>query len=93
MHDLGTLPGYANSIATGINSAGWIVGYCYNSETSGTVAFLYRNGAMINLNSISPSSSPWTITSATGINDQNQITGNVRLSDGRQRAYLLDILH
>src|SRR6185437_3824933 len=92
MKDLGTISGYKNSIATGIDSAGDVVGYAYNSDISVSHAFIYRNGVMTDLNKLAPANTGWTIVNAVGINDKNQITGTAANSTGRSLAYILAIL-
>ncbi|MGP0065391.1 MAG: PEP-CTERM sorting domain-containing protein [Isosphaeraceae bacterium] len=68
--------GSFESQALGINSAGIIVGemqasYFYNPWH----AFMLDNGKVIDLNSLLPPGSPWTLVAATGINDLGQIIG------------------
>jgi probable HAF family extracellular repeat protein len=50
-------------------------------------AFLY-SGSMLDLNSLLPPGSGWTLVDATGINNAGQITGT-GLSQGQVRAFLL----
>ncbi len=84
MTDLGTM-GTGSSQAFGINSQGVVVG-----QFGGTTAFVYANGVMIDLNSLLPANSGWTLTSAQGINDAGQIVGFGSSADGAARAFLLD---
>ena len=88
MQALGTLGGPTNnSYATAINNRSWVVGY--SDMPSGTnQAFLWRNGEMVNLNSLIPPLSGWVLTTATGINDHNEIVGT-GLFQGQSRAYML----
>ncbi len=88
MQDLGTLDRVTdNSEATAINDQGWVVGF--STTSSGTnQAFLWRNGTMLNLNSLISSNSGWVLTDASGINEHNEIVGT-GLFQGQQRAYLL----
>jgi probable HAF family extracellular repeat protein len=53
-------------------------------------AFLYSNGAMIDLNSLLLPGSGWTLSSATAINDSGQIVGYGINPSGQQHAFLLD---
>jgi probable HAF family extracellular repeat protein len=81
MRDLGTLGGQS-STATCINNRGEVVG---SSETAagGQVAFLYRGGQMLDLNTlITPNSAP-PLASATSTNDAGQIVARVNANGGR----------
>src|ERR1017187_8441589 len=72
--DLGTMPGYSSSIATGINNRGQIVGYCNtgNNWDSTSQAFLYYSfGYMQGLGSLPGLTSSF----ATGINDNGFVVG------------------
>lgn len=68
--DLGTLPGFETSEATGINDSGEVVGNAYAID--GTEhAFLYSDGKMTDLGTLGG-----TYSEASGINDAGQILGN-----------------
>ena len=90
MKDLGILPGLPWTSATGVSSSGVIVGNVYNKpDYDGphydTFAYVYRDGAMKNLNALIPPSS-FTLLTALGINDAGQILctdGQV----GQERAH------
>jgi probable HAF family extracellular repeat protein len=78
MHDLGTLSGYTQSWAYGINNSGQIVGYCAAwDEYKEDAAFLYTNGTMVKLNSLLTGASAvgWDLRVAYSINDSGQIVG------------------
>jgi len=95
MKDLGTLPGMPNSVATGINANGDIVGYAYNDANLATQgmtehAFLYRNGVMYDLNTLFASIG-WTLGSANGINDSDQIVGGGTNPSGFSRPFLVSV--
>src|SRR4051812_33045275 len=48
--DLGVLPGYDTSVATGLNDQGDVVGYCMGPSDSYGSAVVWRNGsAPVNL--------------------------------------------
>jgi probable HAF family extracellular repeat protein len=74
MQDLGTLGG-VNSEGMAINASGQVVG---TSETaSGSeLAFLYTDGQMLDLNTLVAADLGWTLTDATGINDNGLIVAN-----------------
>lgn len=76
--DLGTLPGYLSSDATGINSNGQIVGYSTGSNGQ-PQAFLYSGGSMQGLGTFSASQS---CSVATGINNAGQVVGYTQQSYG-----------
>jgi probable HAF family extracellular repeat protein len=87
--DLGVLNMATSSIAYGINDLGQIVGS--STLASGdTHAFFIPSlsGMMIDLNTLLGPGSAWVLNTATGINDQGQITGT-GLIDGHEHAYVL----
>jgi len=86
--DLGTLDG-ASSHAYGINAFDQIVGTATTARGD-SHAFLYRDGAMTDLNSLLPTGSPWTLTEARGINDAGQIVGTGTIN-GQEHAFLLTL--
>jgi probable HAF family extracellular repeat protein len=83
VRDLGTLNG-GNSYAYGLDNSGDVVG------TSGSQAFLYQNGVMLDLNLLTDSGSGWTLTQAYAINSVGEIAG-AGLFNGVEHAYLLDL--
>jgi probable HAF family extracellular repeat protein len=93
--DLGNLGGPAQ--ANAINDEGEVVGSSSLSPSCGgggsncTVdAFLYENGAMIDLNTLLPPNSGWQLTSGLAINDEGQIAG-YGLYNGQTLGFLLDL--
>jgi len=80
--DLGTLTGAEESKAFGVNDLGMIVG------TSGDHALLDFLGSMIDLNTLIPANSGWTLTTANGINDLGEIVGT-GLHNGIKRGFIL----
>ncbi len=86
--DLGTLPGIPGSLANGINNKGQVVGFS-DDFNGNTVALLWRNGVMTDLNTVIPPNSPLFLLEALSINDRGQIAGFGQLSDGEHRGFLL----
>jgi probable HAF family extracellular repeat protein len=80
--DLGTLPGFSKSTATGVNGAGEVVGWSFDSSIAH--AFLYRDGMMTDLGTLGQETSL-----AWAINEARQIVGDVRsYATGFMRAFL-----
>ncbi len=82
MNDLGVIFGN-NSRANGFNNGGVIVGTCWDSEEipwekRGFVRF---DEALIDLTTLLPNGSEWTVLEAKDINDAGQIVGRGRLGD------------
>jgi probable HAF family extracellular repeat protein len=71
-----------------INDLGQIVGSSPLQDGSRR-AVLYENSVPIDLNSLIPSGSGWTLEYATSINDQGQIVGIGTSPDSIDRAFLL----
>lgn len=74
MTNLGTIDGYSESVASGINSSGQIVGTAMNDLPYPMLdnrAFLYSNGTMTNLGVLSG----YDCSSVSSINDYGQISG------------------
>ncbi|HZP07028.1 MAG TPA: choice-of-anchor D domain-containing protein [Terracidiphilus sp.] len=88
MHDIGSLEGgYAEG--KGINNLGQITGI---SEIAGgqSRAFLYTPAnEMLDLNTLIPSNSGWTLLYAFAINDAGQITGSGIDPNGNRNAFVL----
>jgi probable HAF family extracellular repeat protein len=90
--ELGTLGG-DHSFAFGINAAGDIVGYAALPDEGGWPgvdhAFLYRDGVMVDLNSVLAEESPEVeLLIAEGIGDDGSIVGTA-IVDGYRHAFLL----
>ncbi len=73
MIDLGALGGTV-SFPFAMNSRGHVIGDS-EDEIGFPVPFLYRNGQMVNVNSLLPPDSGWVIETALYINDAGQIAG------------------
>jgi probable HAF family extracellular repeat protein len=99
--DLGTLPGYQNSIATAINNVGQVVGYASlpedwlpeNRTDQFRRAFVYdhRTGVMTDLNELIPRESGWYLVDAFDINDSGQIVGRGFIG-GEMHAFVLTLI-
>jgi probable HAF family extracellular repeat protein len=76
------------SAALGINNSGQAVGYAL-AGTAPQRAFLYTNGVRVDLNTLIPPNTGWTLSSATAINDAGQIAGNGQIN-GQFHAFRLD---
>jgi uncharacterized membrane protein len=94
--DLGAISGAVSTQATGINIAGQIVGTAIFPITSyhpfkpgKHVGFIHNNSALVDLNTMIPSNSGFTITDAVGINDSGQILCNATNTSGYEHAVLL----
>jgi probable HAF family extracellular repeat protein len=77
--------------AYGINNLGQVVGGFHPDQATTTWhAFLSNNGqTSVDLNTLIPSSSKWTLTTATGINDKGQIVSYGVDDAGTPHALLL----
>jgi probable HAF family extracellular repeat protein len=94
--DLGGYPGAVGTSASGINTAGQIIGVAGFKVTSyhpfipaRTIALLVRNGGLVDLDTLIPANSGFTLTRAIAINDSGEILCNAKNSAGHQRAVLL----
>lgn len=90
LHNLGGLAPNLNSSARDINNLGQIVGSARIGDGSGH-AFLYENGAMIDLNMLIDPASGWTILDAAAINELQQIAATACRGDVCQ-AVRLDLV-
>src|SRR5262249_5340857 len=89
MTDLGTLPGRPTSLANAINNTGQVVGFSQDPDGNNTVAVLWQNGVMANLNTLIPPGSHFFLQEALGINNRGQIIGTGVLPNGQVRGCLL----
>jgi probable HAF family extracellular repeat protein len=87
--DIGTLNSVlGSSVARDINTSGSIVGYSVGGSGN---AFLFKDGAMTDLNEVSAATPCWTLTEAQAINDKGQIAcyGVTQSDPGKLHACLL----
>jgi hypothetical protein len=89
-------PELQGTSATGVNSSGVVVDTAvfpvksYHPFRPGKhVGFVYRSGALVDLNTLVLSNSGFTITDAVGINDSGEIVCNAANSSGSQHAVML----
>ncbi len=88
MQDLQTVAGDYASSASGINDNGDVVGVSLDSSFNPR-AFLWRNGAMNDLNTLIPANSPLYLLTGCSINIHGEIVGlAVETSTGDLHAYL-----
>lgn len=88
MQALGTLGG-PGSGATGLNDAGHVVGWSDTAHDAEPHAFLYRDGRMLDLNTLPEvAAAGWRLVYAAAINNAGQIAGR-GIVNGQARAFLL----
>ena len=76
MMDIGTLPGAFATIAPcchALNSRDEVVGF--SIDGNGITAFVWRNGAIADLNALIPANSPLYLLNAQSMNDDGEIVG------------------
>jgi probable HAF family extracellular repeat protein len=73
--DLGHLQGDCFSGAQSINSYGEVVGDSFSCNFSNDRAFLWKNGSMVDLNTLIPPNPPLQLVASTDINDAGEIAG------------------
>jgi probable HAF family extracellular repeat protein len=77
-----------HSEAKDVNDSGLIVGNSQRTASSPAVATLWISGVPVDLNTLIPSGSGWTLLSAEGINAQGDIVGFGTFG-GSSRAFML----
>jgi probable HAF family extracellular repeat protein len=86
LDDLGTLGG-GSAEAHAVNAAGTIVGSA-DDAAGQRRAFIWRNGSMVDLNTLLPAGTGWVLETARAISDDGLIAGN-GTRNGEARAFLL----
>ena len=86
---MGTLPGRPASLANAIDNTGQVVGFSQDPDGNNTIAWLWQNGVMTDLNTLIPAGSPMFLIEALGINNRGQIIGYGSLPNGQVLGYLL----
>jgi probable HAF family extracellular repeat protein len=72
--NLGTLPGNFGRLASGINNQGVVVGSTWDSNFTCSRAFIYQNGMVTDLNTLTPANSNLYATTGNKINERGQIS-------------------
>jgi probable HAF family extracellular repeat protein len=76
-------------VAYGINDRDQVVGAANVADDGAHLhAFLWENGVLLDLNTLLPEKSGWTLEEARDINNRGQICGTGVLN-GRREAFLL----
>jgi len=96
--DLGAFTGAVASRATSINLTGQVVGTAFFPQTSyhppkpgKHVPFISTASGLVNLNTLIPSGSGFTLTDAVAINDSGQILCDATNASGSEHAVLLSL--
>jgi probable HAF family extracellular repeat protein len=94
MNDLGVVQQGYDAYTGGMNNVGEIVGFAQYADSSNTTnlpfGWLYTStGGFLNLNTLLPSTSGWTIRQATAVNDEGQITAS-GVRNGSNHGLLLN---
>ncbi len=87
MTKLAPLSGDSQSVAEGINNAGQIVGWS-GSSSSSTRAVLWENNTPVELQTLIPTDSGWSLKVGYKINNAGQITGYGTIN-GQDHAFLM----
>jgi probable HAF family extracellular repeat protein len=89
MHPLGTLPGDVSSVAISNNDAGYVAGLSLDADFNPR-AFLWQNGVMTDLNTLTPAEGSLFLLTACSINSSGQIIGlAMHKGTGELHGYLL----
>jgi len=94
--DLGGVAGASATHGTGINAGGQVIATAYYPVKSyhpfvpgKHVAYIVQNGALVNLNTLLPPNSGFTVTDSIAINDAGQVLCDALNTHGTERAVLL----
>lgn len=96
--DLGTISGAASNHGLGINLSGQVVGTAVFPQTQYKppkpgkhVPFISTSGGLVNLNTLIPAGTGFTLTDALAINDSGQILCDATNASGSEHAVLLSL--
>ena len=96
--DLGTITGAASNAGLGINLSGQVVGTAifrqtqYHPPKPGKhIPFLSTPTGLVDLNTLIPAGTGFTLTDAVAINDSGQILCDATNASGNERAVLLTV--
>ena len=93
--DLGTLAGTTSSVANSVNLSGQVVGSAtfpgtyHPFKAPRPVAVVFTISGPVDLNTLIPTNSGFTLTSARAINNSGQIACDAKTSTGAQHVVLL----
>jgi probable HAF family extracellular repeat protein len=94
--NLGGFSGSDATIALGVNTSGQVIGTAYFPVQSyhpfrpgKHVALVFNSRGPVDLDTLIPANSGFTLTDATAINDKGQIAADATNSSGNRRAVLL----
>ena len=97
MQDLGTVQDQVDndtySFGFGINDGGEIVGLSASADFSVIRAFIRRNGALVDLNTLVTGNNSLYLLTACYINSRGEITGIALDSAGQEHTYLATPVH
>ena len=86
MTDIGSLGGVV-SAGYAINNAGQVTGYAFTDDGHRD-AFLYSNGQMTDLGSLTPDTYPYEFSQGNAINSAGQVVGAAHNSSGAVSAFI-----
>jgi probable HAF family extracellular repeat protein len=92
MRGLGLLPSEPEAIhsqASAINDSGWVVGHVEKIAGLALRAVLWRDGVILDLNTLLPVNSGWVLTSAVDINSHGDIVGRGTFAGGSRPFVLI----
>lgn len=86
-HLLPSFPQYSNTIVHDVNNLGQIVGEAQENQNN-SIATLWQNAKILDLNKLISIHSGWRLESASGINNKGYIIGTGKIN-GQRHAFLM----